>query len=47
MLNFYDASTRSTFKTDKYTIENDKRGRPRAIAIGPNGNKLYQYVKMK
>ena len=47
IIKFYDAATRSTHSTDKYKIENDSRGRARAVATGPKGNKLYQYVKSK
>ncbi len=46
-LNFYDAKTRGVYTTDKYTLEKDKRGRTRAVAMAPGGNKLYQYVKEK
>ena len=46
-LNFYDAATRTTYPTNQYTLEKDRRGRMRAVAMGPKGNKLYQYVKSK
>jgi hypothetical protein len=47
IIKFYDPASRSTHSTDKYQIEMDKRGRARAVATGPKGNKLYQYVKSK
>jgi hypothetical protein len=44
-ISFYDAKTRAVYTTDEFTIEKDKRGRSRAVAIAPGGNKVYQYIK--
>ena len=43
-LRFYDLKTKKTFMSKDYKIEEDKRGRKRAVCMAPSGIKAYRYI---